>query len=67
MHKKHFHFIRKLQIAFAMVAGIMIIGVAGFMLIEGYSLSEAIYTTIIILSTVGLGVVHTLSDAGDGS
>jgi voltage-gated potassium channel len=64
MHKKHFHFIRKLQIATAMVAGIMIIGIAGFMLIEGYSLSESIYTTIIILSTVGLGVVHTLSDAG---
>ena len=42
----------------------MIIGVSGFMLIENYSFSEAVYSTIIILSTVGLGVVHQLSEAG---
>ncbi len=64
MHKKHFNFIRKLQIATLMIAGIMAIGVIGFMSIEHYSLSEALYTTIIILSTVGLGVVHSLSDTG---
>lgn len=63
MHKKHFHFIRKLQVASLMVFGIIIIGVLGFMFIERYTFSEALYTTIIILSTVGLGVVHTLSNA----
>lgn len=64
MHKKHFHFIRQLQIATLMIIGIMIIGISGFMIIEGYNFSEAVYTTIIILSTVGLGVVHTLSETG---
>lgn len=64
MHKKHFHFLRKLRIAAIMTMGTVAFGVIGFMVIEGYSFSEAFYTTIIILSTVGLSVVHTLSDAG---
>ena len=64
MHKKHFHFIQKLRFAALLIIGTMVFGIAGYMLIENYSFSEAFYTTIIILSTVGLGVVHTLSDAG---
>jgi voltage-gated potassium channel len=64
MHKMHFHFIRKLRIAALMTFGTIGFGVTGFMLIEGYSFSEAFYTTLIILSTVGLGVVHTLSNEG---
>jgi len=64
MHKKHFHFIQKLRIAAMMILGTIVFGVLGFMVIEGYSFSESFYTTIIILSTVGLGVVHTLSDTG---
>ncbi|MBL7924778.1 MAG: potassium channel protein [Bacteroidia bacterium] len=64
MHKKHFQFLRKLRVAAFMILGTMLFGIAGYMLIENYTLSEALYTTIIILSTVGLGVVHTLSDAG---
>jgi len=63
-HKKHFHFLRKLRIAFILVISAMIVGVVGFILIEGYSFGEAFYTTIIILSTVGLGVVQQLSEAG---
>jgi voltage-gated potassium channel len=64
MHKKHFHFLRKLRIAAIMTFGTIGFGVTGFMVIEGYTFSEAFYTTIIILSTVGLGVVHTLSNEG---
>ena len=64
MHKRHFHLVRKLRIAALLILGTMITGIAGFMLIENYTFSEAVYTTIIILSTVGLGVVHTLSEAG---
>ena len=64
MHKKHFQFIKKLRIAAIMTLGTIAFGVIGFMVIEGYTFSEAFYTTIIILSTVGLGVVHTLSNAG---
>lgn len=64
MHKKHFYFIQKLRIAALLIIGTMIFGIIGFMLIEKYNFSEAFYTTIIILSTVGLGVVHTLSEPG---
>lgn len=64
MHKRHFHLVRQLRIAAALIISTMIIGIGGFMTIEDYTFSEAVYTTVIILSTVGLGVVHTLSDAG---
>lgn len=64
MQKRHFHFIARLRLAGFLVVGAMLTGITGFMLIEDYTFSEAVYTTIIILSTVGLGVVHTLSDAG---
>jgi len=49
MHKRHFHFLRKLRIALVMCLGALFAGIAGFMLIEGYDFTEAFYTTIIIL------------------
>lgn len=64
MHQKHFHFIRKLRIAALMILGNLLFGIIGFMAIEGYTFSDAFYTTIIILSTVGLEVVQTLSAEG---
>lgn len=64
MHKKHFHFLQKLRIAFILVMSTIVTGIFGFMLIEHYTFGEAFYTTIIILSTVGLGVVHQLSEPG---
>ncbi len=39
-------------------------GIIGFMLIEGYSFSEAFYMTIITVSTVGFNEVRELSDNG---
>ncbi|MEP7265305.1 MAG: NAD-binding protein [Bacteroidota bacterium] len=42
----------------------MLFGFIGFIVVEGQSFSEAVYSTIIILSTVGLGLTHNLSDAG---
>ncbi|MCW3125742.1 MAG: potassium channel protein [Bacteroidetes bacterium] len=40
------------------------IGVMGFMGIEGYGLLDAVFMTVITLSTVGYQEVHPLSDAG---
>lgn len=39
-------------------------GVAGFMLIEGWNFLDALYMSVITLSTVGFSEVHSLSDAG---
>lgn len=43
---------------------VIIIGTAGFMLIEQYSFVEALYMTMITISTVGYTEVHPLSNAG---
>jgi voltage-gated potassium channel len=39
-------------------------GTAGYMIIEGWTLIESIYMTVITLTTVGYGEVHPLSRAG---
>ncbi|HVN06075.1 MAG TPA: potassium channel protein [Bryobacteraceae bacterium] len=45
---------RVLYVALAITA-ILAIGTAGFMLIEGYSLFDAFYTTLLTMTTVGYG------------
>ena len=41
-----------------------IIGIIGFMLIEGYGIVDAIYMTVITMSTVGFGTLKELSEEG---
>jgi voltage-gated potassium channel len=42
----------------------MLSGVTGFILIEGYNFSEAVYMTVITISTVGFNEVRPLSPEG---
>lgn len=42
----------------------MVIGIVGYMLIEGYTFSEAAYMTVITMGTVGFREVHPLSISG---
>jgi voltage-gated potassium channel len=49
---------------FAVIVVITFSGVAGYMLIEGYRLLDALYMTIITITTIGYMEVHPLSDAG---
>lgn len=44
--------------------GIVVLGTAGYRWLEGYSWLEALYMTVITLSTVGYGEVRPLSDTG---
>lgn len=46
------------------LSGVFVLGTVGYMLIEGWSLSDAVYMAVITLATVGFGEVHPLSDAG---
>lgn len=47
-----------------MVAVIIIIGVAAYMLIEADGFINALYMNIITISTVGFGEIHVLSIPG---
>ncbi len=54
----------KIYVSLAAFAFVLITGTAGYMLIEHYTFIEALYMTVITISTVGFTEVHTLSEAG---
>ncbi|MFN8025088.1 MAG: NAD-binding protein [Acidimicrobiia bacterium] len=54
---------RRLRVALLVLAGIMIVGTIGY-LILGFSLLDAIYQAVTTLTTVGFREVHPLSNAG---
>jgi voltage-gated potassium channel len=47
-----------------LIALVIVVGTAGYMLIEGWSWFDAFYMTAITITTVGYGEVHPLSTAG---
>jgi len=51
--------------AVALLVSIFIGGTVGYMLIEGWSAWDALYMTVITITTVGYREVHTLSRAGE--
>lgn len=61
-----FRFIEFKKLYYTLIVLIVIIltGVFGFMSIEGYTFSEALFMTIITISTVGYQVVKPLSEEG---
>ncbi len=42
----------------------LVVGIAGYVLLENYSFQDALYMTVITLSTVGFGEVQPLSSVG---
>ncbi|RMG85372.1 MAG: potassium channel protein [Bacteroidetes bacterium] len=50
--------------ALTLFAGVIILGTWGYMHLEGYTLEEAFYMTIITISTVGFSEVRPLSPSG---
>ena len=53
----------KIYTAFALVLIVLLIGVLGFRTISGYSWVDAVYMTVITITTVGFGEVQPLDDA----
>ncbi|NPA68681.1 MAG: potassium channel protein [Chlorobi bacterium] len=56
--------IRNIYIASVILLIIFISGITGYMSIENYTLAEAVYMTIITMSTVGFGEIRPLSPHG---
>jgi voltage-gated potassium channel len=56
--------LRRLVWSIIALVAIVVIGVIGYMLIEGWPFLDAIYMTITTITTVGFREVHPLSDAG---
>jgi voltage-gated potassium channel len=52
------------RLAFLLIGGEVILGIAGFMLLEHYNLREAFYMTVITIATVGYTEVRPLSAEG---
>ena len=55
---------KRLNLALLILILLIIVGIVGYMIIEGYTFSEALHMTIITISTVGFQEVKPLSDAG---
>jgi voltage-gated potassium channel len=51
-------------LALGLIVGETLFGMGGYMYLEGYSLGEAFYMTVITISTVGYTEVRPLSEAG---
>jgi len=55
---------RRLLVAALLLSALVVLGVAGFMLIEGWSFLDALYMTVTTITTVGFEEVQPLSDGG---
>lgn len=55
------------RIVWALVAliGVLVIGVTGYMLIEGWGFLDSLYMTVITVATVGFREIHALSRWGE--
>lgn len=55
---------RRLLVAFGVLAGLTLAGSLGYVWIEGWPFLDALFMTVTTLATVGYGEVHPLSTAG---
>jgi voltage-gated potassium channel len=56
--------LRRLVAPGLLLLGIVLAGVSGYMVLEGWNLIDALYMVVITLSTVGFREVHELNQAG---
>ncbi len=56
----------KIKLIYALILLILLVsfGISGFMILESFTFLEAIYMTVITISTVGYGEVHELTTSG---
>ncbi len=56
--------VKQLQFALAILVLIVALGTAGYVLVEGWEILDALYMTLITITTVGFAEVHPLSGMG---
>lgn len=56
--------VRRLKISLAVLLLLLTLGTSGYMVVEGWSVLDAIYMTVITLATIGFKEVHDLTDQG---
>jgi len=56
--------LRRVWMAAILLLGVIIVGSAGYAVIEGWGFLDSLYMTVITIATVGYGEVAPLSDAG---
>jgi voltage-gated potassium channel len=59
------HPLRRFRLPAVLLALVIVYGIAGYALIEGWNVLDSFYMTIITISTVGYKEVHALSNAGE--
>ncbi|MFH1023367.1 MAG: potassium channel protein [Planctomycetota bacterium] len=57
---------RRFARALIIIAGITVLGTAGYHFIEGWSVFDSLYMTVITMATVGYGETHPLTPEGRG-
>lgn len=55
---------RELLLSLILISAVIVVGVVGYELIEGWNAFDALYMTVTTLTTVGYMEVHPLSDSG---
>ncbi|MGM0452865.1 MAG: potassium channel family protein [Thermodesulfobacteriota bacterium] len=55
---------KHLKISVSLLLLSMAMGISGYMIIEGWSFMDALYMTVISMTTVGYGEIHQMSFAG---
>ena len=58
------HPLLRFRLPAALLAVVIVVGIGGYMLIDGWNLFDAFYMTIITISTVGYSELHPQSTAG---
>jgi voltage-gated potassium channel len=56
--------LKRLILPLSIIAGIILVGTFGYMLIESWSWFDSLYMTVITLATIGYGEVKPLTDGG---
>ena len=56
--------LRSLRKIIYVISGILVVGTAGYIVLEDFTFLEALYQTVITVSTVGFGEVHTFDGGG---